>query len=113
MAVSSDRQDGTLIARTDGRIDGANAREFQVALENAIDPSDLNVILDMENLSYISSAGLRVILMTAKTLQKQNAKFAICSLSPAIQEVFQISGFDRIIPIHASQEAAISSLRGS
>ncbi len=113
MAVNSARENGTLIARTDGRIDGANAREFQVALEDAIDPSDRTVILDMENLSYISSAGLRVILMTAKTLQKQNAKFAICSLSPAIREVFQISGFDRIIPIHSSQEEAISSFKGS
>jgi anti-sigma B factor antagonist len=113
MAVNSARENGTLIARTDGRIDGANAREFQVALEDAIDPSDSTVILDMENLSYISSAGLRVILMTAKTLQKQNAKFAICSLSPAIREVFQISGFDRIIPIHSSQEEAISSFKGS
>ena len=113
MAVNSARENGTLIARTDGRIDGANAREFQVALEDAIDPSDRTVILDMEKLSYISSAGLRVILMTAKTLQKQNAKFAICSLSPAIREVFQISGFDRIIPIPSSQEEAMSSFKGS
>ena len=111
MAVNSDRQDGTLIARADGRIDGANAREFQVALEGAIDPSDSSVILDLENLSYISSAGLRVILMTAKTLQRQKAKFAICSLSPSIKEVFQISGFDRIIPIHSSVDDALASLR--
>ena len=74
MAVNSDRQNGTLIARADGRIDGANAREFQVALESAIDPTDSNVILDLENLSYISSAGLRVILMTAKSLQRQEGQ---------------------------------------
>lgn len=111
MAVKSSRKDGTLIARTGGRIDGANAREFHVALEEAIDESDTKVILDMENLTYISSAGLRVILMTAKTLQKQKAKFAICTLAPSIQEVFRISGFDRIIPIHESLDAAITSLQ--
>ena len=111
MAVNSDRQNGTLIARADGRIDGANAREFQVALESAIDPTDSNVILDLENLSYISSAGLRVILMTAKSLQRQKAKFVICSLSASIKEVFQISGFDRIIPIHPSLDDALSALK--
>ena len=111
MAVKSSRKDGTLIARTGGRIDGANAREFHVALEDAIDESDKNVVLDLADLTYISSAGLRVILMTAKTLQKQKAKFAICSLAPSIQEVFRISGFDRIIPIHDSLDDALTALQ--
>ena len=88
---------------TDGRIDGANAREFQTALDAAIDDNECAVVLDMERLSYISSAGLRVILLTAKALQGRNRKFAICALSESIREVFEISGFDKIIPIHASR----------
>ena len=111
MNVNVERQGDTLIAKTDGRVDGANAREFQTALEAAIDASERAVILDMEELSYISSAGLRVILLTAKALQTQKAKFAVCSLSEPIREVFQISGFDRIISIHASQAEALASFK--
>ncbi|MCE2464456.1 MAG: STAS domain-containing protein [Dehalococcoidia bacterium] len=103
MDLNTERQGDILIAKADGRVDGANAREFQAALDAAINDSERAVILDMEHLSYISSAGLRVILLTAKTLQTQNAKFAVCSLSGPIQEVFEISGFDKIIAIHASQ----------
>ena len=109
MEIEMERQRDTLIAKTDGRVDGANAREFQAALEAAIDANERAVILDMENLSYISSAGLRVILLTAKALQGRNRKFAICSLSESIREVFEISGFDKIIPIHASELEALAA----
>lgn len=112
MGISTEREGVTLIAKTEGRVDGANAREFQDALEEAIDPADRAVILDLENLSYISSAGLRVILLTAKTLRKQNASLSVCSLSEPIRQVFEISGFDKIIPIHASQAEAVAAVSG-
>ncbi len=112
MPISTEREGATLIAKTEGRVDGSNAREFQDALEEAIEATDRAVVLDMENLSYISSAGLRVILLTAKTLRKQDAKLAVCSLSDSIRQVFEISGFDKIIPIHASQAEAVSSVGG-
>jgi anti-anti-sigma factor len=110
MGVKTERQGDTLIAKTDGRVDSANAREFQTALEAAIGASDRAVILDMEDLSYISSAGLRVILLIAKTLRKRNAELMLCSLSDPIREVFEISGFDKIIPVHASREQALAAI---
>ena len=109
MELETERQGDILIAKTDGRVDGANAREFQSALEATIDDNTSAVILDMERLSYISSAGLRVILLTAKSLQGRNAKFAVCSLSESIQEVFEISGFDKIISIHPSQAETLAA----
>ncbi len=111
MGVSTERQDNTLIAKTEGRIDGANAREFQDALDAAIDSSERAVVLDLEEVSYISSAGLRVILLTAKSLQKQDAKFAVCSLSESIREIFEISGFDQIIAVHDSRNEAVDALK--
>ncbi len=112
MAVTSERQGGTLIAHVEGRVDGSNAREFQGDLESAINDDDRIVVLDLAQLSYISSAGLRVILMVAKTLQRQQAKFAVCGLSEMIREVFQVSGFDKIIPTHNSKEDALAALAG-
>ncbi len=97
---------------TEGRVDGTTAREFHEKLDAAVTPEDDAVILDMERLSYISSAGLRVVLIIAKALQRQNSKFAICALSVAIREVFQMSGFDKIIPVHDSRVEALASLRG-
>ena len=109
-SISTVREGGTLVARADGRVDGANAREFQDDLTKAIEADDQAVVLDLENLSYISSAGLRVILMTARKLREQGSKFAVCSLSASIKEVFEISGFDKIISIQDSQAEAIAAL---
>ena len=56
--------------------------------------------MDLEKLSYISSAGLRALLTIAKNLMGRGAKLALCAMSDQIREVFAISGFDKIIPIH-------------
>ena len=109
MKVETLSQGNSLILLTEGRVDGTNAVDFQNQLENAIKGNDQPVVLDFENLSYISSAGLRAILVVAKSLQRQNVNFAVCSLIDPVKEVFVFSGFDRIIPIHDSQDAAIGS----
>ena len=112
MELTIDRDGNTLNARVNGRIDSTNARDFEEAIRTSIEDGDHAVILDFEKLTYISSAGLRAVLMTAKNLWKRDAKFALCSLSGSVKEVFEISGFDKIVPIHDTREGALSSLDG-
>ena len=112
MDISTELRGEVLIAKAQDRIDGANAREFQDALQAAIDEHGGAMVLDMEDLVYISSAGLRVILLIARVLQRNDKRLALCSLSGPVQEIFQISGFDKIIQTHASQEEAVASVGG-
>ncbi len=109
MVIQAKRDGETLVIKADGRIDGANSHAFQEELESAIGDDDRTVILSLESLLYISSAGIRVILMTAKTLQRRGGRFALSSLSEPIREVFEISGFDKIISVHASLDEALSA----
>ena len=69
MDISTERQGTTLFANVGDRIDGTEARNFQETLTNVIDDEVKALILDLEKLTYISSAGLRVILLTARVLQ--------------------------------------------
>lgn len=101
MDINVERKNGTLIAQVAGRVDSANAREFEQALSAAIS-DDSKVVLDLGGLAYISSSGLRVLLLVAKALRNKGAEFGLCSLSDPIREVFEISGFDKIIPIYGS-----------
>ncbi len=110
MGINAERAGGTVIAKADGRIDSSNSREFHTELEAVIADSDAAVVLDFEDVAYISSAGMRVILLTAKSLQKSGIKLALCSMDDSIREVFKISGFDRIIDIHESQAEALSAV---
>ena len=68
------------------------------------------MIVDFANLHFISSTGLRAVLMTAKSLRGQDTAFALCSLSGAVLHVFQMSGFDEIIAIHPTRADALASL---
>ncbi len=107
--VKTERKNGTLVATVGGRIDSATAHEFEDIMNATIGDGDRAVIVDLGQLSYISSAGLRAILLIAKGLWKRDAKFALCSLGDTIDEVFQIAGFDKIIRIHASLPEAMKA----
>ena len=110
MNVEARREGTNLVLKAEGRVDGTNASEFQDAMKTEINEADRAVVLDLQDLTYISSAGLRVVLLIAKDLQRQGARMAACSLSEPVKEVFVISGFDKIIPIHDSQDAAIGAM---
>ncbi|MCY3918258.1 MAG: STAS domain-containing protein [Chloroflexi bacterium] len=112
MEITTERKGEVLVALTEDRVDGSNAREFQEAVQAAIAGEDAPVVLDMERLVYISSAGLRVILMIARALQGESRNFAVCSLVGPVREVFEISGFDKIIQTHDTQEKAVAAVQG-
>ena len=105
MNVEVQRQDGNLIALIEGSVDGNNAAAFQASLQDAVQEGDKSMVLDLGALVYISSAGLRVLLLVAKDMQNKGANFAICSLQGQVRELFTVSGFDQIIQISDSQEA--------
>ncbi len=112
MELDTVRVNGMVIARAEGRVDSANAREFQEALEIAAAGGVRAVILDLELLSYISSAGLRAILIFARDQERPGVKFAVCCLSEPVRRVFWVRGFDRVIRVAASREEAINDFTG-
>ena len=98
-----------LVAEVEGRIDGVTAREFESAVTSAIPEGGGPVVCDLASVSYVSSAGLRSILVIAKRLSKTDASFSVCGLNGSVAEVFRVSGFDKIIKTHESREDAIAA----
>ena len=112
MKVNPEQANGVLVLKPEGRIDGQNAGDFQSSAMQAIADAEGAVVADLGSISYISSAGLRAILLVAKTMRQRKAGFALCSLSDQIGEVFRISGFDKIIAVHGTRADAIASVTG-
>ena len=110
MNIPHEIGDKALILKPGGRIDGQNALDFQSSIDAVIGDSNLAVILELSELNYISSAGLRVILLLAKTLRSRNVQFSMCAISDSVKEVFEISGFGKIIATHATREEALSKV---
>ena len=109
MNVSTERQDGVLSVRVEGRIDGSNVSLFEVTVRTAIEDGDRAVILDFEQLIYLSSAGLRAVLMTSKEMYKRDTGFALCCLTDVVRAVFATSGFDQLITIHSTRAEAFAA----
>ncbi len=105
--IKWERIQDILVAIVLGRIDGSNAEEFQRALDAGIQPDDSALLLDFERVAYISSAGLRVCLAMARQFNGPGKQFGLCTPSDPVLEVFTISGFDKIISIYESRDAAI------
>ncbi len=104
------RQDEILIATLIGRVDSTNADEFQKMMEAEIAPKDKVLIMDFEQVSYISSAGLRVVVIMAKKFKGPYKQFGICALSDPINKIFKMSGLDRAMPVIGTRTEAIAKL---
>jgi anti-sigma B factor antagonist len=94
-----------------GRLDFGAAPEFQAALERAVAGAGRSgaVVIDGAALEYVSSAGLRAFLIGAKAAQRAGCRYGVCALQPAVREVFDLSGFSKIIAVHADRAAALAA----
>ncbi len=110
ISVDWQRQDEILIATLIGRVDSTNADEFQKMMEAEIAPKDRVLIMDFEQVSYISSAGLRVMVIMAKKFKGPYKRFGVCALSDPIRKIFKMSGLERAIPVIGTRTDAIAEL---
>ena len=109
LQVGWERVAGVLIAAPAGRVDSVNSADFRAAMESGIPQGERALLLDLQDLSYMSSAGLSVILMVARKFSQADQTIAMCGLSGPIRSVVSLSGFDKIIPVHESRAAALEA----
>ena len=84
-----------------GRLDALTAIDFDKLIRERLGDTS-RAQIDCSELDYISSAGLRVMLSTAKRLKEQGGELRLAALKETVATVFKISGFDKIIPIASS-----------
>jgi anti-anti-sigma factor len=94
-----------------GRLDAVSAPELEGRLGQWFEQTGIKLIFDLERLDYISSAGLRVFLTTAKKMKARNGKFCMAGLSKNVKEVFTVSGFITLIPAFETLGAASDAVR--
>ncbi len=94
------------------RIDSDTAGILEKTLNNLVATGSKTIICDFSATTYISSAGLRVFLSITKKLAQSQGRIVLCSLRPNVHEVFRIAGFNQIIQIYSTREAAIKILSG-
>jgi anti-anti-sigma factor len=110
MEIQTRKEKNAMIISVKGRMDAVTAPEFEKSLSDLISKGELSFLFDFGGLEYISSAGLRGILATAKKLKEKQGKIAITGLRGPVEEVFKISGFYSIFKIFGTEEAALKEI---
>lgn len=90
----------------EGRLDSNTSETLAQQLTDTLDSGQHRVVVNFSQLAYISSAGLRVLLMAAKRVKTESGSLILCGMQEHIREVFEISGFLQILTVTDTQQQA-------
>ena len=102
--------EGPAVFSPTGRIDGTNASGVERALVALMDSTGPDLVFNLASVDYLSSAGLRVVLVAAKKARAAGGRTVLCGATPAVHEVLKMSGFDRILEIAPTLDEARARL---
>ena len=109
MKIETRETQGIQILAFEGNLDTNTSPEAESKINELIEAGKQKILVNFEQLNFISSAGLRVLLATVKKLNASGGVLRICSLNATVQEVFDISGFVTILSVKSTEEEALSS----
>lgn len=110
MELVIDKREGLVVIGAEGQINSANASELEADLLSQLDTGEHRMVLDLTLVGYISSAGLRVVLLLAKRLKQVSGKLVLCGLQSRVREIFDISGFLAILSVVDTREQAVRTV---
>lgn len=102
MKITSQEEQGISIFILDGRVDSEGAVDLDLALQAATSEGKSKLILDMANVRYLNSAGLRTLADILTQCRDSSGDLKLAALNPKVQRVFQIIGFDKFFNIYPS-----------
>ena len=110
MEIHKKDENGTPVVAVTGRVDAVTAPGLETELSGCVDDGCGAIVLDLRELEYISSAGLRVILATAKRLKISGGDLLLTGLEGPVREVFEISGFYSIFQVFDTPDEALKKV---
>ncbi len=92
-----------------GKLDTNTSPDAEKHLNKLMGEGVKKILVNLEKLDYVSSAGLRVLLSTTKQLQKTGGMMRICNLNEVVKEIFDISGFSSIFSVFVTESEAVNN----
>jgi anti-anti-sigma factor len=108
--IGEHRYGDILILSPAGRIDNDTSTDFQTKLLAALTPGAA-VLVDFSAIEYVSSAGLRALMMGSKQSKAANGRLAVAALGPVVKEIFEISRFSLVVQVFDTVPEALAALR--
>jgi len=107
---SVDRDRGAVIVVPAGRLDSTSSPSFDQEVAALVSAGERRMVVDFTEVEYISSAGLRVLLLLAKQMRADKGSLALCGLGDRVRQVFELAGFLPLFRIAATRGAALDQI---
>ena len=107
---------GVVVVEPQGQVDSLTAGDLDTTLNELISQGNLSLVVDLAEVSYVSSRGLKALVSAWRQVHDRNGKFAICSVAPRVHSIVETIGFDQIFDIYPTLDDALrgmSSGRGT
>ena len=111
MQINTTIQDGVSVTKIAGRMDATTVTEFNDVCQKLLNSGSGRIIIDLEGLEYISSAGLRGILTMGKACKSAGKVLAFCSMQAMVADMFKLSGFTSILKVYPTLDEALAGMR--
>lgn len=111
MEWNSERREGALVVAPRGEIDHGSSDDFRAPLLDAVEQAAASgdrLVIDFSGVTYMSSVGLRVMMIAGRTAKEKDVPVALAGLNDTMAEIFRISRFDKVFPVHDSVESALA-----
>ena len=105
--IHTNKEGNGTVVQLQGKVDATSAPSVEQALVGVIDQGEKRLVLDCAGLDFISSAGLRSLLLAVKKMKAAGGGISLAALQPNVKEVFDISGFSALFTIHGSRADAL------
>ena len=110
MEIIQKEENGIVSIAIKGRLDADSSAEAESVVKDALKEETNRLLFNLGELEYLSSAGLRVLLSAAKEMRRRDGKIVLCALNEFVKEIFEVSGFQSLIPITDTVESGIETL---
>jgi len=105
--LKEEKKGDVLILRIKGRLDAISSPAAEKKVFDCINSGQSKLLLDFAGVSYLSSAGMRMLLSTTKKLKTLSGKLVVCSITSNVMDVLKMSGFDHVLDLAKTEEEAL------
>lgn len=112
MEIGDEQVSETLVIAPRGRVDSVSSGELERHVVSRLDGGARRVVIDLAGVEYISSAGLRVLLVAAKRLKPPQGVLVLCGLGPSVRTVLELAGFMSLFTVEPAREQALARASG-
>ena len=111
MEISATVEENVAAVAVKGRLDSSNADGLKERLREMVDSGSPNLVIDLQQVIYISSAGFRTLLITARAVDQARGRMVLCGIAGEVKRLFDVAAFTELFTIVPTREDALNALR--